>query len=192
MDPSETSIYLHRQRHRGLMTGADHPHCGRTLDHLDLGAELEAHCLPLVHVEVDSVLTTATRGRRWGLTIPRHSGHRHPVATGLTLASVDHKGGGGRGLVAGVGGVVGAGGQSLTLGPVAAHEPRGARGHGVLVTIGLVTQLVSGDDGGGVGAEAAIGGHALGLIRGHVTLDRQGVGAWLSAGRASVASSSVA
>ncbi len=38
--------------HRGLVTGADHPDCGRTLDHLDLGAELEAHSLTLMHVKV--------------------------------------------------------------------------------------------------------------------------------------------
>ena len=60
----------------------------------------------------------------------------------------------------------------------------------MLVTIGLgVTQLVPGDDGGWVGAEAAIGGHAcvrLLCCRGDA-VDRQGIGPWGS-GRAGVAS----
>ena len=180
--------HLHRQRHRGLMRCTDHPHCGRALDHLNLGSELEADSLPLVHVKVNSVLTS-TRGRRWLLTIPRYSGDGDPMASpGLTLTSVDHKGGGGRSLVAGVGGVVR--GHGLTLRPVASHEPRGTRGHRVM-TIGLVTQLVrAADHRGGVGAEAAIGGHVcrrLGLIRGHVTLDWQRIRARLSA-RTGVAS----
>ena len=57
------------------MAGADHPHCGGTLDHLDLLAQLETDCLPLVDVEVDGVLASPV------LTAPPSTlthRHRHP------------------------------------------------------------------------------------------------------------------
>ena len=54
-----TGRHLDRERDGGLVTGAHHPHCGRALDHLDLGAQLEADSLALMHVEVDSMLASA-------------------------------------------------------------------------------------------------------------------------------------
>ena len=186
-----TRRHLNGQRSWRLMTGVHHPDCGWTLDHLDLGAKLEADSLALMHMKVDSVLTSS--GGCWRSSLARDSGHCQPMTIGLTLASIDHKMVGGSSLVARVGWIVRTRGQScLTLRPVTSHKARGSRGHCVLMTsIGLgVTQLVPGDDRGWVGAEAASGGHAVCLIcASDVTLNRQRIGAWSSsrAGMASVA-----
>ena len=90
---------------------------------LNLGSQLEADSLALVHVKVDSVLTPP--GGWWGTLSAGDSGHCQAITIGLALASVDHKVVRGSGLVSRVGWVVRAGGQGcLTLGPVT-HEPRG-------------------------------------------------------------------
>ena len=91
------------------MTGADHPDSGGTLDHLDLLPQLETDCLPLVDVEVNSMLASPV------LTAPSALAHRHRHAGWLTrlaarlagLVGVVGAGVGGAALVGGVAGRVG-------------------------------------------------------------------------------------
>ena len=91
------------------MTGADHPDSGGTLDHLDLLPQLETDCLPLVDMEVNSMLASPV------LTAPTTLTHRHRHAGWLArlagllagLVGVVGAGVGGAGLVGGVAGRVG-------------------------------------------------------------------------------------
>jgi len=50
--------HLDWEGYRRFMTGADHPHRGWTLDHLNLFTKLEGDGLSLMYVEVDRVLAT--------------------------------------------------------------------------------------------------------------------------------------